>query len=125
MALPKKQKLKNRAVFRKCYQFPIFIQNRFFKLVGQKKQIAQEDQLPLVGIVLSRKKVKLAAKRNLIKRRLEEAYRINQEALKPEIYNYKYLIFFPQENCLQASFEELKHSLNLLKQNAKYNLKAE
>ena len=116
MALPKKQKLKDRNVFRKCYKLPIITQNEFFKLIGQKHGLEQTDKkLPLVGIVLSRKKVKLAVKRNFIKRRIEEAYRTIKENLKPELYNYKYLIFFPQANCLNASFEELKKSLEPIK----------
>ena len=111
MVLPKSEKLKIRAIFRRSNRLELIARNKFFKLVGQSWQTSGNlNRFPQVGLVLGRKKVKLAHERNRIKRRLEEAYRLHKTELW-FVHKYKYLIFFPEAICLKVNFEELVENL--------------
>jgi ribonuclease P protein component len=116
LVLPKKQKLKNRAAFRKTFHLKLVTQNKYFKLLG--KVIAPRANLqvlPKMGIVVSRKKIRQATKRNRAKRRLEEAFRTSQVSLLPELSRYDYLIFFLEAESLNATFAELIELLSPIK----------
>jgi ribonuclease P protein component len=115
VVLPKQEKLKNRNAFRKTFNLKLITKNKYFKLLGKLSFEKEKTSFPKVGLVLSRKKVKLASKRNLVKRRLEEAYRTNRHLLLSELRSYDYLIFFIEGEIVKASFNELENILLAIK----------
>ncbi len=115
MALPKNEKLKDRSVFRKIYKLKLIEQNPYFKLFARFSFEPGKKALPKVGLVISKKKLKSAVKRNLCKRRIEEAYRVSQARLAPEIFSFDCLIFFIEADVLNAPFSALIELITKIK----------
>ncbi|MDJ0625290.1 MAG: ribonuclease P protein component [Candidatus Caenarcaniphilales bacterium] len=111
MALPKKEKLKDRRVFRNTRRLQNISKNKYFRLIGQSLHHAVSGNSPLVSFVISKKKLKSAVKRNRSKRRMEEAYRSSKEVLTNQLSQFKYLIFFLEAESLEANFQTLKKQI--------------
>jgi len=112
LALKKLEKLKNRNAFRTIHKLKVLSRNAHFKLLVKKRNDGAINKgFPKVAFVISRKKLKLAVKRNKAKRRLEEAYRTCKADLIPTIFAFEYLIFFLEASILEVSFDTLKKLL--------------
>ncbi len=106
MALPKKEKLKNHHIFNKLNSAKKVFSNKYFLLLGfTYNSIENKNEFPQIVFIIKKKLLKSAVKRNKVKRRIEEAYRINRKSLN--IKNYKYLIFFLTAEILDLDFQEL------------------
>ena len=67
------------------YSFPLKIQYRFIK--------RQDDSPALFSVSVPKKKIKKAVNRNLLKRRIREAYRLNKHTLYIKIPKGYQLVF--------------------------------
>ncbi|HEY9886142.1 MAG TPA: ribonuclease P protein component [Vampirovibrionales bacterium] len=110
MALPKREKLKNRYVFRNIRKLRLITRSEFFSCYGKKSNL-EEQCIPKVGLIISKKKLKLAWQRNKAKRKIEEAYRIIKSHYLEEAGKFQYLVFFLEPTVLDADFEELKQKM--------------
>jgi ribonuclease P protein component len=109
LALDKREKLKDRRVFKNTRSFSNLIKHSSFKLIAQRARNQFHDSLPFVAFVISKKKIKLAVSRNKAKRRTEEAYRLCKKEIDKDILNkFTYLIFFLEEEILKTPFEQIK-----------------
>lgn len=114
MALPRKEKLKDRSIFRNTRFFKVLLKDECFKLIGKIASV-EKQEFPLIATVVSKKKIKKAVNRNRAKRLTEEAYRLLKSELLPELYKFEYLIFFLEEKVLCLSFEALMQKIKELK----------
>ncbi len=107
--LAKKFRLRKKSAFISTYLNKKVVNNDFFVLyAGKLKQ--KSDEITKVGFVISKKSVKLASKRNKIKRQMREIYR-NFVLNKGEynINNFVSLIFVAKSRCLKENFCILKN----------------
>lgn len=115
MALPKSEKLKDRSVFRKHYKLKLVEQNAYFKLFARFSFETEKPAFPKVGLVMSKKKLKSAVKRNLCKRRIGEAYRLAKPKLIPKLFAFGSLIFFIEATVLNVPFSDLIELITKIK----------
>ncbi|MDX1920661.1 MAG: ribonuclease P protein component [Candidatus Caenarcaniphilales bacterium] len=118
MVLQRKEKIKDRVIFRNTRTFNVLVKNDFFKLIGRKRK-EEKQFFPLVATIASKKKIKKAVQRNRAKRRLEEAYRLLKSELESEFKKFDYLIFFLEEKSIGAQFEILIQEIKRIKVNLK------
>ena len=106
---PKEQKLCHKKVIERLFKRGKTISQKSFKVIWDLSENYNDSVLLRTLIIVPKKKVKLAARRNLIKRRIREVYRIKKKQLElflernkqqlnlaiiyqaQEIYNYNVL----------------------------------
>lgn len=118
MVLPRKEKLKDRAIFRNTRFFKVLLKNDYFKLIG-KSYLGEKQSFPKIAFVVSKKKIKKAVGRNRAKRLTEEAYRLLKPELATELYKFEYLIFFLEEKVLTANLELIKEKIQEMTRSTK------
>lgn len=112
---PKKEKLKSvkdiDVLFKKgksIHQFP-------FRLIYLEKQ--EKKGVPInFGVSVPKKKIKLAVTRNLIKRRVREAYRLNNKELKAALLvlskELNVMLIYGSDKIL--SFHEIEDKIKVI-----------
>ncbi len=90
-----------RRIFREGKSFPS--QNLIIYIY---KRIPEEDKEVRLGLVVSRK-LGMAVKRNKLKRRLREIFRLNKHLLKPGWDT----IFLPRNQAVNCSYQDLEKSV--------------
>lgn len=78
--LSRQERLKYSGLFQQAYQQGRSFYSKNLKLSYTKTRESHKDLLPFVGITISKNYSKSAVKRNLIKRRLNEIYRLYRQA---------------------------------------------
>jgi ribonuclease P protein component len=65
-----------------------------------------ESPLPKLAVVMGRKKLRRAHDRNLVRRRLEEAFRLRCSGASANRWKrFEYVIMFPEAELLEMSFQ--------------------
>ena len=90
-SFPREQKLKSQKLIDSLFQDGQSIKS--FPVIGVWKRIASEESLCQVGFSVSKRNFKRAVDRNTIKRKMREAFRLNQAILKPAEKPDSQLIF--------------------------------
>ena len=78
---PKKQKLCNETVIKEMFSNGNSLAIHTVRLVW-KEEVSSDDVAIKSIIVVPKKKLKLAADRNVVRRRIKEAYRLNKSAIE-------------------------------------------
>lgn len=116
--LCKKYRLTKNSAFISTYSNKKVVSNDFFVLYIGKIKSSQFGMPTKVGFVVSKKNIKLATKRNKIKRQLREIYR--NFVLNEEKYNtnkYFSLVFVVKSQCYNQNFSLIKEKfLELVEQ---------
>ena len=116
--LCKKYRLTKNSAFISTYLNKKVVSNDFFVLYTGKIKSSQFDMPTKVGFVVSKKNIKLASKRNKIKRQIREIYR--NFVLNKEEYNvdrYLSLVFVVKSQCYNQNFNLIKEKfLELINQ---------
>ncbi len=89
--LPKKEKLKSFRIIDNLFASGNHVFSHPIKIIYLKNTNTEEIELNKVGFTVSKKKFKHAVKRNLLKRRMREAYRKNKPT---NIKNYNFMIVY-------------------------------
>lgn len=110
MALPRTEKIKDRAVFRRLGRFSLLAQSSFFRIIGEKKH--KDSGNLRVAFVCRKKDLKSAVKRNRLRRIVEEAYRILVAENLLDLSAYENIVFMLRPECLNLKFNELKSLLH-------------
>jgi len=96
------ESLKKQSEFDLTYSKGKVLQNSFFRMFVYDRENAEEPQ---IGFVVS-KKFGNAVKRNKLKRRMKEAWRMLNN-----ISNGKNYILIPRKKAASSSFDEIKGKL--------------
>jgi ribonuclease P protein component len=73
--------------------------------------------LPLVGFVVGKKAHNRAVKRNLVKRRVREAYRLMKEASREKLNQWYSMVWVMHDKAINVSYEEIVETVrNLIDQ---------
>lgn len=107
--LCKKYRLTKNSAFISTYLNKKVVSNDFFVLYIGKIKPSQFDMPTKVGFVVSKKNIKLASKRNKIKRQIREIYRnfvLNKE--DANIGKYLSLVFVVKAPCYNQNFNVIK-----------------
>ena len=79
--LPKSARLKSRKLISRLFSEGEHVFNYPFKLVYLYVPEPEETEMFKMGVSVSKKRIRSAVKRNLVKRRTREAYRIHRNAI--------------------------------------------
>ncbi len=110
--LLKKYRLTKNSAFKSTYLNKKVVSNDFFVLYIGKIKSSQFDMPTKVGFVVSKKNIKLATKRNKIKRQLREIYRNFVLCnVKYNINKYLSLVFVVKSQCYNQNFNLLKEKV--------------
>ncbi|MDD3594213.1 MAG: ribonuclease P protein component [Candidatus Gastranaerophilales bacterium] len=108
--LAKKYRLKKNFEFRITYLQKQYTHSGLCSLnIGKAKP--DEAYTTRVAFVVSKKIDKRASKRNLIKRRMREAYRSFLQDENFDFQRWKTMIFMAKKECLNADFFQIKNSM--------------
>tara|TARA_B100000768_G_C10983400_1_gene250835 strand:- start:31 stop:405 length:375 start_codon:yes stop_codon:yes gene_type:complete len=113
---PKKQKLCNESVIKEMFSNGQSLTTSALRLVW-KEGIKKDEQAVMSIIVVPKKKIRLAVKRNVIRRRMKEAYRLNkielENMLKTKKLQLNVAIVYQKEKILPYKIVEQEIKLIL------------
>jgi len=109
----KAERLTKNKAFRRIFKKGKSFANNNLVIYVYRRDLSEGKQARL-GLVLSRKLGK-AVKRNKLKRRLREIFRLHKHLLKPTLD----IIFLPQPKAILSDYQELKKSVFSLFKRAK------
>ena len=104
---PKTEKISNKKVIKKLFDDGNRIKSSFFDI---RIISGLEGEINQVLITASKNKIKSAVKRNLIKRRIRESYRINKHLIKKK--GLKIGIIYSETKIM--NFQEINKSLGYI-----------
>jgi ribonuclease P protein component len=112
---PKNQKLCNQKVIERLFDNGKFISQKSFSVIWDFSENYNNNVFVQSLIVVPKKKIKLAADRNLIRRRIKEAYRLQKKQLEVFLEsNHQQLnlaIIYQEEEIL--NYKSLEQKINL------------
>ena len=111
----KHEKLKNKKAIDLLFSQGISIHNSPIKIVYiQKKEPSKT--LINIGVSVPKKNIKLAVKRNLLKRRIREAYRLNNNELKTFLKNtgMEINLMFIYTSKQISSYKEIEDKIKVI-----------
>lgn len=122
----KKERLTDPRIFTKLIKCGDSLYKHPLKIFFINKQTSNEHS-PLVEIAFSvpKKRIKKAVKRNLIKRRLREAYRENKNDLYQKLQDKKIIILLIYNKNTIEDYKTIEQSLQLLLHQLSNKLKIE
>lgn len=109
--LPSKEKIKLKREIEQVFSSKLSFFNYPIKLIVANIDESAESVEYKVMFIVPKRKTKKAVKRNLIRRRMREAYRLNKYLL-PQTNN-KFLLAFVYIGTDAASFEEIEQKIIL------------
>lgn len=101
----KTERLTKNKEFRRIFREGKSFSNQYLTIYIYQRPPTEGNQIRL-GLVVSRKLGK-AVKRNKLKRRLREFFRLHKHLLKPSLD----IIFLPRNQAVNCNFQELKKSV--------------
>ena len=107
-SLPSSQRLKKPAQFQRVYQSKQWGGSRYFtfNVLGKTPLSEINQDMPVLGVTVSKKVSKRAVDRNRIKRQIREFFRHHQSQLKDAD-----LVITAKANCINATDQERRESL--------------
>jgi ribonuclease P protein component len=109
--LPKQERLLKKREFDRVFRLKRSVASPCIVAYIMPSKAFQEQQLPKTGFIVGKKIHKKATKRNKIKRRMREAYRIIR-AEKPErIKNFHSIIFIARPSILGKEYPEIYENI--------------
>jgi len=112
LAVPKSQKIKSRRVFRNLSSLHQLAKTDNFRLLAKKRSIPKLTGYPQIALIISKKQLKSAVRRNRARRKVEEAYRTSQPLIPDNlIQRFQYLVFLLNANAQEANFLELQRQI--------------
>ena len=112
---PKKQKLCSEKEIDKLFAKGNYIAERPLKIIWILKKKSDDFSVKFL-VVVSKKQIKSAVKRNFIKRRIKESYRLQKNKLEAFLKNHKYqlnLAIIYQHNK-KLEYKAIDMKINLL-----------
>lgn len=127
--LPQAERLKRAGLFQRVFSARKAVSSEIISLNVLPKQGRVSARMPLVGFVASKKIWSKASDRNRAKRRLREAYQLLKKSLSqggdsqegvgdPAIAQWYAIVFVAQEKLLEARFEDILKSMQLILEKA-------
>ena len=119
--LPESERLRKDALFQRTYAAKRTISTPIASLYAIRRFPNSSPRLPLVGFVVGKKVHLKATSRNLIKRRLREAYRLLRQEMS-ELDQWYTLVWVAREKINTASWKEIQKNLRemIISINSKY-----
>ena len=108
--LPKSERLRKSAVIQKTYA-GTKISHSLFSVYALRRRTGSRSYLPLIAFVVGKKVHLKATRRNLVKRRLRQAYREIRQDL-PELKQWYSMVLVGRAKINSAGWDEVKSSLH-------------
>jgi ribonuclease P protein component len=108
--LPKAERLCKSALIQKTYTGEK-ISNSLFSIYALSRRTGSRNYLPLVAFVVSKKVHLKATRRNLVKRRMKEAYRQIRKDL-PELKQWYSVVFTGRAKIDSTGWEDIKSNMH-------------
>lgn len=112
---PKKEHLKSKREIDELFSVGKFISESPIRIIYKKSSQPTNNQLT-VGISIPKRNIKLAVKRNLIKRRIKEAYRLHNTDLKNQLLkkNENITLMFLYSSKQICSYKEIESKIKVI-----------
>jgi ribonuclease P protein component len=119
--LPRTERLRKSAVIQKTYA-GTKISHQLFSVYALKRREGSRAQLPLTAFIVGKKVHLRANRRNLVKRRMREAYRQIRQEL-PGIKQWYSVVLVGRAKIVFAGWDEVKSNLRdaIIALNAKHS----
>ncbi len=108
--LPDAERLRRASLFQRTYAGRKSISSPLLTLYVLPRQPRSNPKLPLVGFVVGKKVHNRAVRRNLLKRRVREAYRAAREQA-PGIKQWYSMVWVINSAALEATWDQIRDSV--------------